>query len=186
MSTAADRFSRLEKVAIFLIALGEERTREILNDVDLDTVEQLNAAIKGLGLVSAEEKASVMLEFAHFFYEDKPIPGKPGRKKPVTGKATGSGKAAAPAKSPKRPRKKREPKQAPTDSVTHLQMSQLPKSEDADQVDPAVEKQTVEEQAILRTLEKLRQRLDPGKIDWGKAGYDFGEGFKGPTDSDRS
>ena len=34
MSAPADRFSRLEKVAIFLIALGEERTREILDDVD--------------------------------------------------------------------------------------------------------------------------------------------------------
>ena len=73
----ADHFSRLEKVAIFLIALGEERTREILDDVDLDTVERLNAAIVGLGQVSVKEKASVMLEFAHFFYEDMPISGKP-------------------------------------------------------------------------------------------------------------
>jgi len=40
--------------------------------------------------------------------------------------------------------------------------------------------QSDEERAILRTLDKLRQHLDPGKVDWGKAGYDFGEGFKGP------
>ena len=73
MPSAADRFTRLEKVAIFLIMLGEERTREILSDVDLDTVEQLNRAMLNLGDISAEEKAAVMLEFAHFFYQDKPI-----------------------------------------------------------------------------------------------------------------
>jgi len=42
-----------------------------------------------------------------------------------------------------------------------------------------------QEQAILHTLEKLRQQIDPGQIDWGKAGYDFGEGFKGPEDRKR-
>jgi hypothetical protein len=56
-----DRFTRLEKVAVFLIALGEERTREILADVDLDTIDQLNCAIHGLGKVSTDEKAGVML-----------------------------------------------------------------------------------------------------------------------------
>lgn len=28
-------------------------------------------------------------------------------------------------------------------------------------------------------LSKLKDKVDPGKIDWGKAGYDFGEGFSG-------
>ena len=42
--------------------------------------------------------------------------------------------------------------------------------------------QADEEAAILNTLEKLRQKLDPGEIDWGRAGYDFGEGFKGLDD----
>ena len=73
MASAADRFSRLEKLAIFLLALGEERTREILADVDVDTLQHLNGAIAGLGDLSAEEKAAVMLEFAHFFYADEPI-----------------------------------------------------------------------------------------------------------------
>lgn len=155
MPSPLDRFTRLEKVAVFLIALGEERTREILSDVDLDTIEQLNAAIHGLGAVSAEEKAAVMLEFAEFFYEDKPIGGaavKAGPKRP----------RPAPQQSPKVPPKK--PKKA------------------AGATDDELAKQ---EQAILHTLEKLRQRLDPGQIDWGKAGYDFGDGFKGPEDRKR-
>jgi len=68
MTTPADRFTRLEKVGVFLSALGEERAREILANLDLDTVEQLNDSIRGLGKVSAVEKASVMLEFAHFSF----------------------------------------------------------------------------------------------------------------------
>ena len=63
---ATDRFTKMQKVAIFLIALGEDRTREILADVDLDTVQQVNAAIASLGKITPEEKAGVMLEFAHF------------------------------------------------------------------------------------------------------------------------
>ncbi len=73
MASAADRFTRLEKLAIFLIALGEERTREILADVDMDTLQHLNGASTSLGKVGAEEKAAVMLEFAHFFYADEPL-----------------------------------------------------------------------------------------------------------------
>lgn len=160
------RFTRLEKVAVFLIALGEDRTREILADVDLDTIEQLNAAIHGLGEVSAEEKAAVMLEFAEFFYEDKPIGGTPAKAgaklaKPAKRKPTAEAKTSAtqtPKASPKPPAKR---------------------------VGPTDDELAKQEQAILHTLEKLRQRLDPGQIDWGKAGYDFGEGFKGPEDRKR-
>ena len=67
MASAADRFSKLEKLSIFLIALGQERTREILADVDVDTLQHLNGAMAGLGDISATEKAAVMLEFAPFF-----------------------------------------------------------------------------------------------------------------------
>ena len=154
MPSPLDRFTRLEKVAVFLIALGEERTREILSDVDLDTIEQLNAAIHDLGAVSAEEKAAIMLEFAEFFYEDKPIGG--------TAVKAGSKRAKSPPrKSPKVPPKKPKKTAGATDELAK------------------------QEQAILHTLEKLRQRLDPGQIDWGKAGYDFGDGFKGPEDRKR-
>ncbi len=153
-----DRFTRLEKVAVFLIALGEERTREILADVDLNTIEQLNAAIHGLGAVSAEEKAAIMLEFAEFFYEDKPIGG--------TSVKAGS-KPAKPT--PRKPSAAKAPPKKPPESSTGTTDDELAK----------------QEQAILHTLEKLRQRLDPGQIDWGKAGYDFGDGFKGPEDRKR-
>lgn len=152
MPSAADRFTRLEKVAIFLIMLGEERTREILSDVALDTVEQLNQAMLNLGDISAEEKAAVMLEFAHFFYRDEPI-------------ATGT--AAPPPTPPSH--------SAPPSPAHKSQESTAPIEHNL-----SSSKKSADELAILRTLEKLRQRLDPSKIDWGKAGYDFGEGFKGP------
>ena len=151
MPSAADRFTRLEKVAIFLIMLGEERTREILSDVDLNTVEQLNRAMLNLGDISAEEKAAVMLEFAHFFYQDKPI-------------ATGT--AAPPV--------------APTQTGPPSPTQQSQESSSPVEHNLSSSKKSADELAILRTLEKLRQHLDPSKIDWGKAGYDFGEGFKGP------
>jgi hypothetical protein len=159
--SAADRFSRLEKVAIFLIALGEERTREILADVDVDTLQHLNDAIAGLGDITAEEKAAVMLEFAHFFYEDQMIaPGGPSVSAPP--------KPTAPP--PPKPATVDQPKAPSLD----LGGEQEPPPELSD-----------EEQAILQTLDKLRRKLDLGQIDWGKAGYDFGEGFQGPGDDRR-
>ena len=200
MASPADRFTRLEKVAIFLIALGEERTREILADVDLHTVEQLNDAIRSLGRVTAEEKASVMLEFASFFYEDKPIQGKslqvrrrPGARASGSSAATGGAAKSGTDRSRKGPRKP-EPPEPQGGPVPHLHMSEPPQADTASPAGPgpnqspeqgAAQGQSEEEEAILRTLEKLRQRLDPGKIDWGRAGYDFGEGFKGPAESDR-
>ncbi|MBT4098793.1 MAG: hypothetical protein HOM68_01290 [Gemmatimonadetes bacterium] len=158
-----DRFTKMQKVAIFLITLGEERTREILSDVDLDTVQQVNAAIGSLDKITAEEKAGVMLEFAHFFYEDKPI--------------TSNQSASSPSLS-KSPVLPGPPTPPPTATQPPVDLGALGQSGDADISSGA------EEQAILHTLEHLRRRLDPGKIDWGRAGYDFGDGFKGPS-SDR-
>ena len=178
MPIPLDRFTRLEKVAVFLIALGEERTREILADVDLDTIEQLNAALQGLGSVSAEEKASIMLEFAEFFYRDKPIGGKvtPAPKRRKTGERRAAADTAkADATGIPRAREKRKMKGSPGPGEEAPPAVSGP-------VDDELAKQ---EQAILSTLEKLRQRLDPGQIDWGKAGYDFGDGFKGPDDRGR-
>ena len=76
MSSPTDRFSRLEKIAVFLIAMGEERAREILAAMDLSTIEKINDAIGGLGEITAKEKASVMIEFGDFFYKDKPLASK--------------------------------------------------------------------------------------------------------------
>ena len=164
MASAAERFSRLEKLAVFLIALGGERTKEILADVDTDTLQHLNRAIAGLGQVTAAEKAAVMLEFAHFFYADEPISG-PGATLPKA--------PVPPAGKIRRPRNRTaEPgsdagKAGKLDSTSKLDLSS--KKPDLSQ----------EQQAILHTLEKLRRKVDPGQIDWGKAGYDFGDGFKG-------
>ncbi|MEE2658072.1 MAG: hypothetical protein VX733_06160 [Candidatus Latescibacterota bacterium] len=157
----ADRFTRLQKVAVFLIALGEERTREILSDVDLDTIEQLNAAMASLGAVSAEEKASVMLEFAHFFYADEALPG-----------------PSSPVPSSAQPESLGPP-------VIELSMESAAPPQKLDDLstkkdDPLSD----EEAAILKTLDQLRTRLNPGQIDWGRAGYDFGDGLEG-SDPDR-
>ena len=158
-----DRFTKMQKVAIFLITLGEERTREILSDVDLDTVQQVNAAIGSLDKITAEEKAGVMLEFAHFFYEDKPI---------TSNQATSSPSLSKSPVLPGPPTPPQAVSQQPVD------LGALGQSGGSDTSSGD------EEQAILHTLKHLRRRLDPGKIDWGRAGYDFGEGFKGPS-SDR-
>ena len=168
MASAADRFSRLEKLAIFLIALGEERTREILADVDVDTLQHLNGAIAGLGDLSAEEKAAVMLEFAHFFYADEPITDPGGVSIPPTA-STGP-----PTPSSDKPGGKPPGKKA-------AKRRQAPGQLDLSGKKPVL---SDEEQAILKTLDKLRRKVDPGQIDWGRAGYDFGDGFKG-TDGDR-
>lgn len=165
MASAADRFSRLEKLAIFLIALGQERTREILADVDVDTLQHLNGAMAGLGDISAAEKAAVMLEFAHFFFEDRPLapdqPVAPDQAAPDAAPSLGA------TPTPKAPKPKRRPAR---DATLDLSTPQPDLSN--------------EEQAILHTLDKLRRKVDPGQIDWGKAGYDFGDGFKGSS-SDR-
>lgn len=171
MASAADRFTRLEKLAIFLIALGEQRTREILADVDIDTLQHLNGAIAALGTVTSEEKAAVMLEFAHFFYADEPIsdPLAPGKAKPSASRA--GRKMPGPRVSPTQKSSKKSPGQLPADKSDTLDLSgKKPDLND-------------EEQAILHTLDKLRRKVDPGQIDWGKAGYDFGDGFKGTDDS---
>ena len=72
MASPADRFTRLEKIAVFLIAMGEARSREILADFDLATIEQINDTIGFLGDITPQEKAAVMIEFGDFFYKNKP------------------------------------------------------------------------------------------------------------------
>ncbi|MDA0333712.1 MAG: hypothetical protein O2782_00940 [bacterium] len=167
MASATDRFSRLEKLAIFLIALGQERTREILADVDVDTLQHLNGAIAGLGDVSATEKAAVMLEFAHFFYADEAI------------------SAATPPPAGKAPARKNPGRKQP--ARRDVDTSATKSSKQPEQLHLSGKEPTLssEEQAILQTLDKLRRKVDPGQIDWGRAGYDFGDGFKGADESRR-
>jgi hypothetical protein len=152
MASPADRFTKLQKVAIFLIAIGEDKVRQVLADIDLETIELLNETIACLGPVSPGEKAAVMIEFADYLFHGKPLPEKSSQK--------GRKKTAPHAKSPTPSPPPTPPNQAP------------PKKQRAVSDE--------EETTVLKTLRKLREQLDPGQIDWGRAGYDFGEGFKGP------
>ena len=178
---AADRFTRLEKIAVFLIAIGEEQTRRFLADLDLQTVEQVNEAIADLGSVTPGEKAAVMIEFADFFYRDKPLQrGKSGAaRRPPKGGTPGPARGRGAASSrPARPAAESPGAAAPTPPPTPT-----PKARPGDKREESAPTAR-DEDSILDTLEKLRQRVDPKQIDWGRAGYDFGEGFKG-TDGER-
>lgn len=156
MASPADRFTRMQKIAIFLIAVGEEKTRQILIDLDIDTIEQINAAIAGLGALTIQEKAAVMIEFGDMFFKDVPLKAKLQEPPPAVPPQT----SAPPSPAPK-------PARAP-----------------APPPPPPRQKQQ-EDAAVHTALEHLKERVDPGKIDWGRAGYDFGEGFKGPPKNRR-
>jgi flagellar motor switch protein FliG len=45
MASAADRFTRLQKVAVFLITLGEEKTRQVLEALDLASISTSRGAL---------------------------------------------------------------------------------------------------------------------------------------------
>ena len=175
MASASDRFTRLEKVAVFLIVLGPDKARQILADVDLDTVEAINATMGHLDDVKPEEKVAVMIEFAGFFYENKPLTEK--LKEPVPKKRAKKSTAPTPHKMPST---------KPQTAAPHKMPSTKPaaqKEQAAPHKMPSTQSPQ-EDEAILNALQKLRERVDPNKIDWGRAGYDFGEGFKG-TGRDR-
>jgi len=152
MASPADRFTRLQKIGIFLVVMGEEKARQILAGLDVDTIEQINAAIEDLDPVTSQEKAAVMIEFADFFYKDKPLTAKP---KP-------SLSSSAPP-----------PKTSPPTSASPQKHAPPPVRQEGD------------ESTVLNALRQLKRRVDPGGIDWSRAGYDFGEGFKGPHGSRR-
>jgi hypothetical protein len=172
MASAADRFSTLQKVAIFLIVMGPEKAREILEGVDVTTLQRLNATIEELGDLTAAEKAAVMIEFGDFFYKGKEL--LPLQKRPEKKRAKPPPKSAKPAKS-----SALKEKSAPAKAETTT--SGAPQAEAKFEVsDPKSD-----EKIVISALKKLRERVDPKKIDWSKAGYDFGEGFKGPPEERR-
>ena len=164
MASAADRFSTLQKVGIFLIVLGQEKARDILDGVDVETLQRLNATIEELGELTAEEKAAVMIEFGDFFYKGKellPISKRPAKKSGKTSKA-------------------KRPKKAATAKKVDALGSGSAKAEST-----SLATTPEEEKIVISALKKLRERVDPKQIDWSRAGYDFGEGFKGPTEERR-
>ncbi len=157
MASPADRFTRLEKIAVFLIAMGEARSREILADFDLATIEQINDTIGFLGDITPQEKAAVMIEFGDFFYKNKPLSSKlypPIKTKSKPGVAGQNASSTAAAKGQKKPSTMQSKKEVSTS-----------------------------EQAVAEALDKLKAQA--GSIDWSKAGYDFGEGFKGSGERGR-
>ena len=150
MASSTDRFTRLHKIAIFLIVVGEDKAREILGEIDLETIESINAAMHSLRDITAQEKAATMIEFGDFFYKDKPLSAKltePEVKKNTSGRKAQGKKAAA------------------------------KKQVGKEKTPPVVPLSDLNEETIAKTLSKLKDKVDPGKIDWSKAGYDFGEGF---------
>ncbi len=158
MASPADRFTRLEKIAVFLIAMGEARSREILADFDLATIEQINDTIGFLGDITPQEKAAVMIEFGDFFYKNKPLSSKLHPSKKTKSKPGMSGQkpnAAAVSKGKKKP----------------------PAAQGKEKAFAADE--VAAEEAATDALDKLKG------IDWSKAGYDFGEGFKGSSERGR-
>ena len=185
MASAADRFSTLQKVGIFLIVLGPEKARDILDGVDVDTLQRHNATIEELGELRAEEKAAVMIEFGDFFYKGKeflPISKPPPKEGAKPRRRPAEKEAAAPqAGAPPKARQSGKSKKAP---LTAKKID-IPGSESthAKSESPAI--QPEEEKIVISALKKLRERVDPQQINWGKAGYDFGEGFKGPAEERR-
>ncbi|MBI2504616.1 MAG: hypothetical protein HYW07_15460 [Candidatus Latescibacteria bacterium] len=177
MPSPADRFTQLQKVAIFLIALGEERARLLLASMELPTIERINQTIAALGLVTPEEKAAVMLEFADFFFEGKSLPAPladPAARRPTPPpKAKPAPPQAKPAAMPAKP-KAAPAKPAPT-------AKQPPPAPPKTKTPPALLPAAANDDQTTRdALQKLREQVDPKQINWGRAGYDFGEGFKGP------
>ena len=148
MPTPTNRLTRLQKIAIFLIVMGEDKAREILGDLDLETIESINAAMQSLKDITPQEKAATMIEFGDFFYKDKPL----------------STKLKEPAK-----------KQGPAKKAPAKKQAKKP----IEKAPPVVPLAELDEKTIAETLSKLKDKIDPGKIDWGKAGYNFGEGLSG-------
>ena len=183
MASAADRFSTLQKVGIFLIVLGQEKARDILDGVDVETLQRLNATIEELGELTAEEKAAVMIEFGDFFYKGKellPISKLPAKKGDKPRRRPAKAAETKPNKLPKTKKSQKAGKPASAASKVDATGSDAAKAESASTVT-----KHDEEKIVISALKKLRERVDPKQIDWSKAGYDFGEGFKGPTEERR-
>jgi len=196
MSSPANRFTALQKIAVFLIAIGADKTREVLAELDFDTLGQINRTLAELGPVSAREKAAVMIEFGDLFFRDIPLSSKiPNGPSPAEGKQPDP-KTASPIQG-----KEPDPRTAsPTEGRSTTPPGQVPRSPGApdrprDRVglpspdpesrpaSPSVEPSAG--RAAARALEHLRRHVDPREIDWGRAGYDFGEGFQGSGGSRR-
>lgn len=110
----------------------------------------------------------MMLEFADFFFEGKSLPAPLAKPAPVSAKP----KPAVPKSktAPAKPAPTAKPATPPPKTKTPPALL-LPAAKNDKKND---------DQTAREALEKLREQVDPKQINWGRAGYDFGEGFKGP------
>tara|TARA_B100001094_G_C18075733_1_gene742514 strand:+ start:148 stop:630 length:483 start_codon:yes stop_codon:yes gene_type:complete len=160
MSSAPNRFTRLEKICVFLIAMGKERSREILADMDLNTIQKINITMTSLGVITAREKAAIMIEFGDFFYKDIPL----------SSKLKNSDESMS---------KKRKPTNVMVQdkhSADFLAKQAQNHSSDGD-IEPD------EDKIVSMALDSFK--LNASKINWSNAGYDFGEGYRGLDEKNR-
>ncbi|MEE3232712.1 MAG: hypothetical protein VX294_00970 [Candidatus Latescibacterota bacterium] len=160
MSSTSGRFTRLEKICVFLIAMGKERAREILAEMDVDTIQKINITMTSLGAVTALEKASVMIEFGDFFYKDIPLSSKLENTEDA---ALKKGEFVNLTSQDK-----------PSGTSVSIEVNN---NLSGGQTVPD------EEKIISKALDSFK--LYAPKINWRNAGYDFGEGYQGLDDKDR-
>ena len=146
--------------------------------MELPTIERLNQTIASLGLVTPEEKAAVMLEFADFFFAGKSLPAPLAN--PVAPKSVPPPKAK-PKQTPAKPGPaSAKPKVPPVKPVPAAKPAAKPPPKTKTPPALLLPAAKNDDQTAREALEKLREQVDPKQINWGRAGYDFGEGFKGP------
>tara|TARA_B100000902_G_C27244865_1_gene882053 strand:- start:845 stop:1327 length:483 start_codon:yes stop_codon:yes gene_type:complete len=160
MSSASSRFTRLEKICVFLLAMGKERSREILADMDLNTIQKINITITSLGAVTAREKAAVMIEFGDFFYKDIPLSSK--------------------LKNSNEPMSKQG---IPTNGAFQDKSSANLLSKQTQDHFSDDQKEPDEDKIVSKALDSFK--LYAPKINWSNAGYDFGEGYRGLDEKNR-
>ena len=160
MSSTSNRFTRLEKICVFLIAMGKDRAREILADMDIDLIQKINATMISLGHVTALEKATIMIEFGDFFHKAAPLSSKLGK---TDSKAFQKSKFSNSS-----------PKNESLDDFTVEDVKNNLINEHLVSDD---------EEVVVKALKSFKSYAS--KIYWKKAGYDFGEGFQSLGEKDR-
>ncbi len=68
-------FKGKEKAAIVFLCLGEKRGAEMMKKLSSVEIEQITAAISGLGSITGEEVEAVIMEFAKLFAQDSGLFG---------------------------------------------------------------------------------------------------------------
>ncbi|PCH93842.1 MAG: flagellar motor protein [Rhodobacteraceae bacterium] len=69
------KFKGTEKAAVVFLCLGEKRGAELMKKLSSEEIQQITAAMSGLGSISAEEIEAVILEFAELFAKDSGLTG---------------------------------------------------------------------------------------------------------------